>query len=661
MELETTTIDCPIFPELARAGADIQCAIPSSRRRQKSFRRHKLMKQTPLKFLCILAAMAGFSLVATGQDESYDADPVPEYDPLKTDLPAGTRVIKDIQKIAEIAGDTLGDQLSPLLTDAFDGEVSDDDRLAALGDLESLLASIDRSDQNQNAVYRKVSRRTRLAKSLVSALKATNADDKAREITNDLLIRSTVYYENGNRVAQTEVARRRYHQLKVSYPAIYQAVRSTYNSDYFNYNLHLVVSESLIQKLVSDIRCESGPVKDCILGAYVTGTQVTNTELRADVRPSTNSANFELLVSGTTSSNTSGTKSPAVIYTRGNHSFDINKSVYFDGQRISSGKANMNVNANNQTVGVSTKYDKIPLLGRFARKIAFSEAQKLKGKSEAIAARKLADQAIPRFDREVNAKFAEANSNLESNLLQSLRNRGIAPESYSARSSESHIAVSSRTIRTATLAANNPPGIPVTANGVSVQIHESAMNAGIDSLQLSGRMTIDEVLSKVEQALSEFARKPVSVRANTASIDRDTDFDFDPADPIRVRLEEGRVVLLLRTGFYQIEKDRRIPRHSFEVPVEIQLQDNQLLLIAPNTESKNIAKVIKPRSIEERASPRSIIQARAIAQKLIEGAFKEEVKVLNTNVDVKLGGGQNLAMSLSYFQISDGWISLVLE
>lgn len=619
------------------------------------------MKFDFLKFLCLLVATAGLSLVANAQDSDYEEDPPADYDPLKTDLPAETRVAKDIQQIAEVAGDTLGDQLSPLLTTTFDAKASDDDRLAAIENLEAIINGIDRADQSQNAVYRKVSRRVHLAKALVGALKATDANDEAREISNDFLIRSTVDYESGNRIAHTEVARRRYQQLKLSYPEIYNAVRGTYNSDYFNYNLHFVVSENLIQKLVSDIRCESGPVKDCILGAYVTGTQVTNTELRADVRPSMNTASFDLLVSGTTSSNTSGTKSPAVIYTRGNHSFNINKSVYFDGQRISSGQANMNVNANNQTVGVSTKFDRIPLVGRFARKIALGEAQKLKGQSEAIAARKLADQAIPRFEREVNSKFAEANGNLESNLLQGLRDRGIAPDSYSARSSESHIAVSSRTIRPATLSANNAPGIPVTANGVSVQMHESAMNAGIDSLKLSGRMTIDEVLARVEEALTEFARKPISLRADTDSLDRDTDFDFDPADPIRVRLEEGRAVFLLRTGFYQIEKDRRIPRHSFEVPVEVQLDAGKLLVISPNTESKNIAKVIKPRSIEERASPRSIIQARAIAQKLIAGAFKEEVQVIDTQVDVKLGGGQDLPLTLTYFQISDGWISAVLE
>lgn len=618
------------------------------------------MKQHTLKFVCLFAAVAGTSLVVTAQDENSEAAVV-EYDPLKTDLPAETRVAKDIRSISEIAGDPLGEQLSPLLTTVFDGTASDDDRLTALAALEEAIALIDQSDQYQNAVYRKVSRRVRLAKALVQALKATDADEAAREIANDFLIRSTVDYESGSRIAHTEVARRRYQQLKLGYPAIYTAIKSIYATDSFNYNLHFVVSETLVQQLVSDIRCESGPVKDCILGAAVRGTQVTNTELRADVRPSPTTARFDLLVSGTTSSNTSGTKSPAVIYTRGYHAFDITKPVFFDGQRISSGSANMNVNANNRTVGVSTKYDRIPLLGRFARKIALQKAQELKTQSEGIAARKLADKAIPRFESEVNSKFSEANGNLENNLMQGLRNRGIAPESYSARSSESHIAVSSRTIRTATLAGNNAPAIPVSNTGVTVQIHESAINAGIDSLQLSGRMTIDEVLGRVEEALTEFARRPISLRADSADLDRDTDFDFDPADPIRIRLEEGKAVILLRTGFYQVDKDRRIPRHSFEVPVEIQLQGNQLLLISPNTESKNVAKVIKPRSIEERASPRSIIQARAIAKKLIEGAFKEEVKMVDTNVDLKLGGGQNLALKLSYFQISDGWVSVVLD
>ena len=95
--------------------------------------------------------------------------------------------------------------------------------------------------------------------------------------------------------------------------------------------------------------------------------------------------------------------------------------------------------------------------------------------------------------------------------------------------------------------------------------------------------------------------------------------------------------------------------------MEVQLDGGKIVLISPNTESKNIAKVIKPRSIEERASPRSIIQARAIAQKLIQGAFKEEVQVIDPNIEVKLGGGQTLPLTFNHFQISDGWISVVLD
>lgn len=621
--------------------------------------RHQLFK------VPFLAAATAFCVLATGplvaQQGDYDSDPQPTYDPLKTDLPAETRVAQDVQQIAELAGESLGGEISPLLSTTLSSKATDDARLESIGRLEEIIGGLDRTQPVENAIYRKVSRRAYLARSLVSALQATEATDEARAIANDLLIRSTVDYESGNRVAHTDVARQRYQQLKDSYPQIYEAVRVDYNRDFFNYNLHFVVSENLIQQLVSDIRCESGPVKDCILGAYVTGTQVTNTELQADVRPSTSTAAFDLVVKGNTHSNTSGTKSPAVIYTRGQHHFNITKPVYFDGQSISSGVADMQVNANNQTIGVSTKYDRIPLLGGLARKIAFKEAQKKKTQSEAIAARKLADKAIPRFESEVNAKFSEANTNLQTNLFDGLEARGILPDSYSARSSDTHIAVSSRTITSDTLAADLAPGIPVTSTGLSVQIHESALNAGIGSLKLSGRMSIEDVLIRVEEALSEFARKPVSLRSEDEELDTNTEFDFDPSDPIRVRLEEGRAVFLLRTGFYQLDKDRRIPRHSFEVPVEFSLGEGGLQLTAPNTESRTIARVIKPKSIEEGASPRSIIQARAIAKKLIDGAFKEDIQTIDANVDVKLGGGQTLPLTFSHFEISDGWISAVLD
>lgn len=602
-----------------------------------------------------------FQGVVPGADETYEADPKPAVDHLKMDSPAASRVALDAKSIAALAGDELGDQMTPLLATLFDGAKNDQERMDAGDQLLSLTNELNVGSRVQQSVARQIYRRVRLTKAGVTGLQSTGAGDDTRALVNDLLIRTAVDFENGNRLAHSEIARRHYDEIRRTHPEIYSNLRPVFADEYFNYNLHFVVSEGMLSRIVSDYRTETGGIAECILGAWVTGTQETDTMVRADIKPSHNSAMFNLVVDGRTMSNTQGRKHPAVIYTRGNMGFNIVKPVFFDGQRLSGGAANMDVNANNRTVGVSTKFDKIPIIGGIARDIARREAGKLKSQGEAIAARKAANEALPRFEQEVGQKFQEANDNFQNNLIANLERRGIAPGQYSARSSETHMAVSSRTISAGALAAPKPPETPAPRRGVAVQMHESAMNAAIDSLGVSGRMSVSQLLTKIEDALTEFTKKEVSLRDPSITEEDKTDFDFPEKDGIRVRFEEDQVVFVLRTGFYLKDKDdRRIPRHSFEIPVGIELRDGSLYLIPPSTDTKGILS-IKPRAIEEKSSLRNVIQARKIAKELLDKTFKEPLIEVDPNTEVDMGDGTKLRLRTTRFEMSDGWVTGVLE
>ena len=590
----------------------------------------------------------------------YEEDAPEAVDPFANESPVATRVAQDARALAAMAGDEAGAQLEPLLAILYNAGKSDDERLQAVKSLNEIARSLDQQSAEQRSLAGQILRRTRVAEAALNALKSAGEAVEAREITNRLLVRLTVDYENTVREDHSEMVREDYQSLKLQYPAVYEAIRPVMMDEYFNYNLHFVLSEPMLSRLVSDYRTEDGGVAECILGAWVTGSQSTDTSVRADIKPSTGSGMFQLLVDGHTTSNTQGRKSPATVYTHGDHTFSIVKPTYFDGTSFSTGPANMDVHAYNKTVGLKTDFDGIPILRGIVRNIAMNEVANKKHASEAIAARKLADQALPRFESEVGKKFSEANDNVQNNILNNLRNKGIAPQSYSARSSETHIAVSSRTMSPQSLSAPAPPTTPAPARGVAVQMHESAINAAIDSLGISGQMKIEEVIERIESSLEDFLNREVVLRPEGNTNDDKTEFDFTAKDSIRIRFDEGKVVFILRTGFYQPENDRRIPQHVFEIPMGIELREGNICLIPPSTDARGILS-LKPQPIEGKASLRSVAQARGIAKEILDKTFTEPLITVDPNLNLQMADKSDLSLQVTRLDITDGWITVVFQ
>lgn len=620
------------------------------------------------KILLVLASLSASCCSEAAAWQSLDVPAVPGYeaeipkpsDPLENESGAQIRITKDAGRVAELVGGEYGDKIEKQLGIAFDENKSDEERLTATTELKNLVNGLTSYDASTLSAKRQIRRRVRLVEAAVSALQSNPDDEGARKLANSLVLRTAVDFENSGMDAHAEIARMDYQRLKQYHPVVFNRIRPVIMDEYYNYNLHMVLSEPMLSRLVSDYQSQSGNVAECVLGAWVTGCQVTDTNVRADIKPSSGQAMFQLLVDGRTTTNTQGRKSPATVFTRGNHHFNIVKNTYFNGKTLTSSPANMNVNADNQTVGFRTDYDRIPIIRGIVRKIAEKEIAKKEVQSESIAARKLADEALPRFESEVQQKFSEANSNLQDNVLQNLRNKNIEPQSFSARSSETHLAISSRTMATGNLGGTPPPTTPAPARGIAVQIHESAINAAVDSLGISGRMTVDEVIGRIESSLADFLGRGISLRpADKVGTDK-TEFDFTAQDAIRIRFDERRVVIILRTGFFQPENDRTIPKHVFEIPLEIYLEGGNLTLIPPATDAKGILS-LRPQAIEGRSSLRSVAQARGIAKNLIDKTFEEPVVNIKRDVDIKMGDGSMMTLTITQFELTDGWLTTVFE
>lgn len=457
----------------------------------------------------------------------------------------------------------------------------------------------------------------------------------------------------------SELARTGYGDIRSRFPGAADVIRPVMLDQFLNYNVHFSISEDLLSRLVSDYRTETGCIADCILGAWVTGSQVTTVNVRADVRPSADRANFQLVVSGNTRSNTTGRREPATVFTRGDHYFTISKPVWFDGDRVTHDPATISVDPNNTTLGVRTDYDRIPLIGSLVRSIARQRVAESRGQSEAIAARKLSDQALPEFETEAARQLADMDTEVHDKILQGLRDHQIAPDTVSARSSNTHIAVSSRTLG-ARLGGSRQPELPLSVTGMTIQVHESALNNSTDALGLNGR-TINEndVQGEIEKALSEILHREISLTKDAEENAEPTEEPADPAeppstfvfsatDPVRVMFGDGEVTLVLRTGVLQEGKED-IPEQIIRIPFVITMEGGQLIL-EPGT--------IGVSSVDEVDRLKQVTRATQI-RRILGRRFKRQE--LDPTLELTNASDETVEVTLQSITFADGWLNAELQ
>lgn len=149
-------------------------------------------------------------------------------------------------------------------------------------------------------------------------------------------------------------------------------------------NLRVTVSESFLNRLVARDETKPGEVRDFILGAQVSGRQVTATRVRLDLLPGTNKVRGALVLNGTTQAETTGVTPQAMVDVASQQEFSAVKEIYFDGVKFSTRHAVVHVRAKNQTLGARTPLTGT-LLGGIANRIAYREAERRRPQAEAVA------------------------------------------------------------------------------------------------------------------------------------------------------------------------------------------------------------------------------------------------------------------------------------
>ena len=255
--------------------------------------------------------------------------------------------------------------------------------------------------------------------------------------------------------------------------------------------------------------------------------------------------------------------------------------------------------------------------------------------------------------------FTGINDDLQKTLT-ALKAKNAAPDNISARSSGSHIAVSSRTIGSGRLGGSTQPVLPLPDEGGALQVHESVLNNALDALRLHGKVVPDDQLTaELEKALSELLQRevklskpadpaaaPADAQAAAAPAEsadaadepeKSTAFIFSKADPLRVRFDNGELTLLIQAGIRQ-EGKADLPVHTIVVPIAISLADSKV--------------VMTPRPVRVLSAPITVAnQLRKVIGRRIKARESDAVMQLQSDPD------KQVSVTITRIELNDGWLT----
>ncbi len=482
---------------------------------------------------------------------------------------------------------------------------------------------------------------------------ATPTDVAALRAQFKTLVTGLEAYEEFAALASAREARKAYSKIRELAADGGVAVADALSSHYFNYNLRVVTSEKLLNKVAGYAHKDTGRVDDFVLGAKVDGTQWTTGRVGVDLKPNNDQITFFMTFTGSTQTSTQGVTDEATIFTSGYHTFAARKGIHFDGDRFTTSPATIAVNANNTTTGARTVVSGLPILGGIADNYAVNEARNRRARSEAIAAEKLERRLLPEFNKGVDDEFGGLSRKLEETVIPKLHETNLYPSARSFRSEEDAMWVSTRLMSSDELAGDTPTFTATSEAGVVIHLHESLLNNSLDRLNLGGQsLTEDELAAELSRSLQSLLGDQIDLGADMAEAGKEPDptkFVFPKEDPIRVSIENGELTLILRTGL-QPEEGDAIPTQIISVPLTFNVVDDGIEISAG---AIGVAPAEAPDNRFAQIARAGVVKAK------VEKALPN--RKANRAFTLERENGGPVTLAITQIKRNAGWLSIVIE
>lgn len=323
----------------------------------------------------------------------------------------------------------------------------------------------------------------------------------------------------------------------------------------FQGEIHLELSQRLLQMVVSRQETDFGPVQDFILGAVVTGQQSTVSRISVDCIPSQEGAQFDFVVDGQVLSSTNAATPQANVLQQGNTLFQARKRVLLNAETIMTQRVGVQVMPNQQVTGARARPTPLPMFNNLADRIAYRAAMSRLHESNIVAGQRVMERLQPELDTKIDAKLAEANTLFREELWQRLTDWNVVPEYRAAFSSSDRLYWDYR-LRSDPVPWQAPPnneplplsGQPVTpGSDLVLRLHESLFETVAARRSLGGKsISLNELREATDRLLSLLAEE---VPSESPKLPLAITFTFDEKRPIRAVARDNELLVYLRGTF----------------------------------------------------------------------------------------------------------------
>ncbi len=409
---------------------------------------------------------------------------------------------------------------------------------------------------------------------------------------------------------------------------------NTLEGYYRNNNVRISVSDKFLTRMLPPQADRQEYTSDTILGVPVRGQSTTQTRLAIQMAPG-ETASLELLIMGDVDSLTRGDSGPVTTYSQTNATYVVRKPLILDGRGIRTLPGKVQVFADSRVQCLETDFDGVPLFGSVVRGVAEQQIEDSRDEARREIEQRIAAKVLTRVDSESDAGFAKMNGKLFERLA-TIQNLGLEPAAWFQHPSDDRLAVHLRMAAGSHLAANTPRPRALSNSLASFQIHQSALNNLLESLEFNGAtVTVEEAFLHVIDKLSlgmSFASMP----------DGDAVVTFMEDNPITVNLENGLLRVSLRIQELAAEGRRWGPLNIYVNYRPIPSGEGYVLVREG------------PISLDTRSLT---FGDRVIIRGIFANVFKrdEEVSVLGHALrsDPRFAG-----LGVTQFDVEDGWLGI---
>lgn len=333
------------------------------------------------------------------------------------------------------------------------------------------------------------------------------------------------------------------------------------------YNVHLVVTEEFLNRLIARRNVEPGPVLERMQEVWIQGQRCTLSALRLDLRPHADCAAGQFVLEGQVHSQTTSFTEQALIHSVGFQHFQATKDLFFDGEQFATRHAEIAVHAENHPWGFQTRWDGTWFSG-LAQQVAAKRAEQRRPQTEAFARQKLTERVYPQFDSSIDRRLAEANRFLEEQVRRRLQEFEVLPKRQRVQTTDFHLHYAAAWSSTEEpLAVAAPRSSLIEPHAVTLYVHESVLNHLLERLPLKGWKTTNRQLRDFWQARG-FELPPAEL---TQWIE--TQVELDGERPIRVELQDDRCLLRVRASL-RPGGQNLLPAVEITLPLRLQPRED---------------------------------------------------------------------------------------